>query len=385
MGRSCLASLGRRVPLASALVLTLLVLAACGEGGSGPPTGAPPTAYRFLYREFGRERDTFWSVLPSDPSQRRQVALIPHRAEWGVNASLSPDGRHLAYVTFPEGALDESLQSDAYLLDIETGEKKLLVEGADLRQRPLWSPDGRLLFLRRSLEQEVTLLQVDLTRPQEDPDRIRTILQASVKDVATFIPIGFANGVLYFVQIEGDGSTQVGAYALPTQQATLVVRLSEGRIARDYDLSPDSRRLVFLVQEPVQGKLRFRTFIADLASKSVAPLATDGLGGGDHLRPLWHPDGTRIAVGQLPSKGEPAAVALVHLAGGEPSFLPPPTVGFDVPLIWAPDGSFLAITSFEGGSGASPGRARLVLVAPRGQRLVVAEGADMEAIGWVKE
>jgi len=385
MGRSCLATLRRRVPLASALVLALLVLAACGEGGSGSPTAAPPMAYRFLFREFGREQDTFWSVLPWDPSQRRQVALIPHRAEWGVKASLSPDGRYLAYVTFPEGALDEGFQSDAYLLDLETGEKKLLAEGVDLHLRPLWSPDGQFLFLRRSLEQEVTVLQVDLTRPREDPDRIRTILQASVEDVATFIPIGFANDVLYFVQIESDGSTQVGAYALSTQQATPVIRLSEGRVARDYDLSPDSRRLAFLMQEPAQGKLRFRAFVADLATKSVAPLETDGLGGGDQLRPLWHPDGAHIAVGQLSSKGEPAAVALVPLAGGELSFLPAPAAGFDVPLVWAPDGSFLAVTSFEGGSGAGPDRTRLVLVAPHGQRLVVAEGADMEAIGWAKE
>jgi hypothetical protein len=138
------------------------------------------------------------------------------------------------------------------------------------------------------------------------------------------------------------------------------------------------------VQELVEGQFLSRAFVADLVGKNVAPLPAQGLAG-DDLRPLWHPDGARVSLGLLPSGGEPGAVALVPLDGGPPSFLPPPDVGFDVPLSWEPDGIYLAVTSFDGQSLANPGTPRLVLVAPTGHRLTVAEGVEVELVGWLKE
>lgn len=416
------AGLQPRAALAPALALVLLTLAACGGGDSSPtaspsptsslptplgsptvtPTPPPPsTPYRFLYREFGREQDTIWRVLPSDPSQREEMAVIPHRADWGIVPSLSPDGKRLAYLTLPERAVDRGSEAEAYILDLESGQTELIAQGVDLQLRPLWSPDGELLYLRRiaQMEREVTILQVQVPGAGEEQDsRIEPILKADLSDVLTFIPIGFADDErsMYFVQISAGsgGGTLLGAYApatapaplpppSPTPQATFVVHLSD-QIARDYDLSPDSKRLSFLVQELIEGQLLFRAFVADLVGGIVEPLPTEGLQSGGHLRPLWRPDGSRISVGLLPSPGEPGAVALLPLDGGVPSFLPPPDLGFDVPLSWAPDGSYLAVTSFDGESLDNRGRARLVLVAPSGQRINVAEGVDVEVVGWVK-
>ncbi len=383
-----------------------------------PP--APQTPYRFLYREFGREQDIIWRVVPSDPTQREQLAVIPHRADWGIIPSLSPDGQLLAYTSFPEGAADRSLQSEAYVLDLSKAKTELIAKSVDLRFRPLWSPDGKLLFLRRNFQQEVAILMADLTRkedetptpgPDEDSRRVTAILRANLGSVQSFIPIGFAHDKrsLYFVQIQGPGSgggTVLGAYApatiealatatavaapgaeapSPTPQTRFVLTLSKEQIAQDYNLSPDSRKLTFLVQQLIEGKFLFRAFVADLVDNSVVTLPAEGLAAGDHLRPLWHPDGTRITVGLLPASREPGPVALVPLDGGPPSFLPPPDVGFDLPLSWGPDGTYLAVTSFEGQSFANPGKARLVLIAPTGHRVTVAEGVDVEVVGWVKE
>lgn len=400
-----------------ALVVALLALAACGGGsplptgsptspiaGGGTPTPLPPTTpYLLLYRQFGREQDTIWRVLPSDPSQREAIAVIPHRLDWGIIPSLSPDGKRLAYLTLPEGAVDRSSQAEAYILDLESGKTELIAQGIDLQLRPLWSPDGELLFLRRIVaDQEVTILQVQVSGVEDqqgtEEGLIEPVLKADLSDVLALIPIGFADDErsVYYAQIGAGsaGGTLVGAFApaasdgppaaSPSPQVTFVVSLSEDQIARDYGLSPDANQLTFLVQELVGGRLVFRTFVADLVARSVARLSTEGLGTADHLRPLWHPDGSRISVGLLPSRGDPGAVALVPPDGGAPSFLPSPERGFDVPLSWAPDGSYLAVTSFDGASVLDPGEARLVLVAPSGQRIRVADGPDVEVVGWVQ-
>ena len=70
------------------------------------------------------------------------------------------------------------------------------------------------------------------------------------------------------------------------------------------------------------------------------------------------------------------------MGGGGPGFLPAPERGFDVPTAWAPDGSFLAVTNYSGDSLANVGSSRIDLVAPTGQRIVLAEGTQFEVVGW---
>ncbi len=132
----------------------------------------------------------------------------------------------------------------------------------------------------------------------------------------------------------------------------------------------------------MRDSLSLRAFTADLVAKTTAPVPVDGLPPSDHFRPLWHPDGSRLAVGLLPTGVETGAVALMPVAGGAPGFLPAPERGFDVPVAWAPDGSFLAVTSYSGDSLANLGTPRMDLVSPTGHRVVVADGPQFEVVGW---
>ncbi len=392
----------RRI-LVSALAIGLLILVACGGAGSGPlsptslstgtalPTASPSSGYQFLYRQFGSEQDTIWRVDPAAPGQRVRVAEIPHRSGWGIVPSLSPDGRFLSYTSYPDGATDPASQSEVYVLDLESGGSDLVAQEVDLRFSPLWSPDSNSLLVRRATDAQVMILQIDLSGA-DVADRVVILLQADLAEVLTFAPVGFVEdgGSFYVAQVQGGSGrgTSLGAQELavtppadPASQAVLVVRLSEDGIARDYDLSPDSSRLAFLAQELVEGRLRFRAFVADLAGGRVLPLSTYGLGDGDHLGPLWHPDGSRVAVGQSSATGRNAAVALVSVDGADLSFLPSPDLGFDLPLSWAPDGSFLAVITMDGDS---PGKRVLVLVSAAGQRIALGDGVDAVALGWVR-
>ena len=429
-----------------------------------PTPPAPDTEYRLVYQELGATEDIIWRVVANDPTQREELARIPHREGWPIEASLAPDSRLLAYIIVPEGATDPSIQSELYILDLRLKETEQVPVGVDQRFRPLWSPDGRLLFTRRNIGQQTAIIQTMVTRKPlpEDPTPIPTpvvtpspsptqspeptpptpeptpspvpsatppptplpidpVLEAHISTVLAFTPVGFAEDgkSLYFAAVLGGtgGGTNFGAYApasadsiaaayaeaaaaaaaatvtpvptippegvatpkptpvpAPTPKiGTLVTTLSD-QIARDYDLSPDRKSLSYVVQDIGDAQFLLRTNIADLTAKTTRLLATEGLPAVSHLRPLWHPDGQRLAIGLLPAGGQPSAVALVPVAGGPSVFLPAPVAGFDVPIAWAPDATFLAVTNYSGESLANPGEHRLELVAPTGQRVTTVAG-----------
>ncbi len=262
-------AVARRVRILAALLIALSALAACGGGddaetptpspspspepGTTSPTPAPAeTGYRFVYREYGAKEDIIWRVVPWDPAQRERLVGIPHREGYGVVASISPDGRMLAYLSLPDDAESEtSSQAEAYVFDLKKGSNRLVAGGFDYTFRPLWSPDGQLLFLRRLAGPEILSADVSIvyTKIEREPlegeptptptkkptpvpegqtpaptpvpeDPIKTILKAKYSQVLSFIPIGWAddNRSLYFVQVTGglQGATLVGKYAPAT-------------------------------------------------------------------------------------------------------------------------------------------------------------------------
>lgn len=259
----------QRVRILAALLIASSALAACGGGDDAEtptpspspspepettsPTPAPPeTGYRFVYREYGAKEDIIWRVVPWDPAQRERLVGIPHREGYGVVASISPDGRMLAYLSLPDDARSEtSSQAEAYVFDLKRGSNRLVAGGFDYTFRPLWSQDGQLLFLRRLAGPEILSADVSIvyTKIEREPlegeptptptkkptpvpadqtpaptpapeDPIKTILKAKYSQVLSFIPIGWAddNRSLYFVQVTGglQGATLVGKYAPAT-------------------------------------------------------------------------------------------------------------------------------------------------------------------------
>jgi len=454
-----------------AVSVLAMILAACGGGGdptttpavtltpppdTSSPTPVPPsTSYRLVYREYGEKEDTIWWALPWDPPEREKLAGIPHREGYGVVASISPDGRMLAYLSLPDSAAsDTSSQAEAYVLDLKTKSTRLITGGVDYTFRPFWSPDGQLLFMRRLagpeiLSADVSIIYTKVDReplegeltptptpsptpvpPDQTPapspapeDPIKTIMKAKYSQVQSFIPIGWADDKrsLFFVQVNGglEWVPLAGEYApataesiakeatptpdpaatpppppdpnapptpTPTPNSKFVVQLTD-QTAADYGLSPDLHKVAFSASGLVDGDFVNQAFIADLIAATVTPIQTDGLPAGDRLRPVWYPDSSRITVGVTPFDGHPGGAVLVPLPKGQPVFLAEAPSGFDVPLGWAPDGTYLAVTSWSGPDLANRGEPSLDLVAPTGQRWRVAEGkgyatADA-AIGWI--
>lgn len=256
----------RKLSPVAVLLLLAVALAACDGGSDEPlptPTPSPradvsplpdPSAtplppldrsdFRFLYSEFGRDRDIIWSAEPARPVRRTKVAEIPHGRGWAIKPALSPDGTKLAYNAVAEDGTPEG-GVETYILDLESGESTLLLRGVELAT-PVWSPDGSFLFLRHRFGREVMVLLVDVEQlvalaeatptptstatatptgtvepqspqpPPPPPQPVRIVLRRNVASVLDYFPLGVdaEDGVLYFVQVQGGtlSGTFLGRY-----------------------------------------------------------------------------------------------------------------------------------------------------------------------------
>jgi hypothetical protein len=284
-------------------------------GQTPSPTPEPPeSAYRLVYREFGETEDVIWATDPANPEDREELARIEHREGFGIKPSLSPDGKTLAYLSLPDYALSaQSSQAELYIRDLETEDTVLLAENVDLMFAPLWTPDGKLLYVRQYAGPEFLSADVMITRvrvleigkdtptptpspppsqtpsPTQEPNHV--ILRDSVAHVLNFIPVGFSDDgeSLFFVQIQGgteqgsllglyrpattegiDAAWQMYLDALaeadeinnadPTPSATVTPRPTPTADARlvvamsdqaaySYDLSEDSHQFSYVIQE----------------------------------------------------------------------------------------------------------------------------------------
>ncbi len=394
-----------------ALVLAVVVLAGLGVGGwvlanqlleddDGPgtptpsPTGTPGATatgtavteeLTLLYREFGDEADVLWEAAAADPQSRKAVASIEHAPGVGISASLSPNGEKIAYLVLTTAGRDEQTEAQAWVLDVERGKTRFLVERVDRGSPIVWSPDSKSIIVRRNgpmgdIGRTASLVKVDVS------DGSETLL-IEAADILELFAIGYSSDgkSLYLARITIQGTD---FETLPATGGTpeVLVQASD-QPARDWHLSPDGDSVVFLARQATDSRIAVRAFVADLVGGEVPqPLSSfaEDLDAGDHFNPVWHPDGDRIAVGRSPVDGASAA-AVVSLEEGElEEATPGPQQGFDVPVSWSPDGAYLAVRFFEGSSAAEPGREHLVIVELGKERAEVGEGGTLSFIGWVE-
>ena len=378
------------------VILAALAASGCnGEGDVSPtptevgtplPTGVPEEGLRLLYKEFGSEADTIWLAAAAEPQRRGKVAEVEHAPDMGISASLSPDGEHIAYLVLAAAGGDPAMDAQVWLLDVESGKTRLLAGELDVLGRPVWSPDGSSIVVRRNgpqaqIGQAVSLLKVDVG------DGSETLL-VHADDALGLYPIGYSpdGSSLYFAQIVLSG-THFGAVAAAGGSPRLLVQASD-EPARDWHLSPDGSRVAFLARQPTDDRIGIRAFVAELVEGAEPQPLSDlskALDAGDHFNPVWHPDGERITVGRSPADGASAA-ALVSLTERElEEVTPGPDQGFDVPAGWSPEGDYLVVRSFEGSSAAQAGREHLVIIELGEGREMVADRGNLEFIGWLTD
>lgn len=382
------------VLLAGALALLGWTIAA--PRPDAPPQTSPlsaPTAdaARFLFWSFQGSTTVFYAAAADSPDRRQSIATVSHREGYPPRASLSPDGRHVAFLLLPPGARERGDAAGLWLLDLATGAtQQLLDRGADIRHPPLWSRDGRWVAFRRTTAQgspeearfELLALAVDRT-PGRAPGAgaQRSLAAATSAEVATLYGVGWGrDAAFYFAAVRPSG-TEVWR-AADTALAK-VATIAQGP-ARDLRLSPDGQSLAFVVPAGPALTAPSSLGVLDLANGQVRTLAQPNA---PAFSPVWSPVGELLAygTGNAPDAPQARGVARRSAAGEDAGVLPPPPFqGFDVPIAWDPRGRYLAVRALEGPSPDHIVRERLTLIGPDGaeRRPVTAEGW-VEFVGWL--
>lgn len=364
-----------------AMLAAVVVVAATGvvlfkrygpEGGGQQPVVAGPGVVqavnaRFVYLNFASEADTLFLGSSDASKQAKKIAEIPHAREWGIKASVSPTGQHIAFTVMPPGARRPETDAEAWVVDVAGGGGQLLVKGVDLLSRPVWNSDGTAFTVRRYEKTGDGLL----------PQRIEIVTLDGDSRVAVrrnqtigLYPIGFSGDQFFFAEL-----TQQGTEMRVKKGGDEKLLEKVPGIARDWTLSPDGSRLAFLAPAARSGSARYRAFtMAATVDGSPAEVKTDA---GDALGVIFQPGSDDLSV------GGPAAGPVAQGVGPDGTLKGALGTGrgkgFDQPVEWSSDGRFLAIREFEGESVDNAGVAQDVVLIPDGTRLAI----DGSFIGWV--
>ncbi|MGH2586387.1 MAG: TolB family protein [Dehalococcoidia bacterium] len=354
-----------RPALGAALLATLLVgVTACSRGATQEPASAPVTITpRLLFADHSEGTTSFWLASPSEPADRTQLVRVSHDPEWGVRASLSPDGRSLAYTWMPPGARDPDGEAVLTVLDLADRSSRRIATRLDLRTTPVWlGSTGSIVVQRRGPSGAGTLVQID------GDGRERILLNAA-PGRRLFPAAASPDGSRIYVADSNGSETRLRVLDTQAGERDLGV-IAEGT-ARGYTLAADGNTLAFL--RFTGADRRYRAFVIDLNSGAVTPL---------------RPDQERLEDTGIVWAGDGFAVTSVTSTGGGLLLGPLPgrdqarANGFDAAAAAPPGGGWLAVRSFQDGDPGAPGPETLQIVDGAGRRVTVTGEGGVSAIGW---
>ena len=181
--------------------------------------------------------------------------------------------------------MNEGGNDGVAVLDLATGEQKVLVEGGD---NPMYASTGHIVFARGATLMAVPFNLAELT-VTGDPVAILQGVRHPAGNAADYALS--ANGTLVYVPGSEDGGASAVVWV--DRNGRVVERAVSDLVAnpRDPRLSPEGRRLVLTTGILSDGDL----WVYDLGGRPPLPLATIG----DNRNAIWSPDGTLVAFGRL--------------------------------------------------------------------------------------
>ncbi|MDE0170902.1 MAG: hypothetical protein OXS29_15570 [bacterium] len=364
----------------------LFVIGVDGSGerylgeGSGPVWSPDGLSIAFTRAQAGGD-DIF--VMNADGSDQRQLtdeAGHDRRPVW------SPDGLSIAFDTERHGDLTaESPDTEIYVINADGTGQQQLTDGGGKNRRPVWAPGGqRIAFTTEEWEYHyIYSINPDgsdrrpLTYTTDDRDPVwspdgRTVAFTSDRK---------ANYLSFVTGVDGAGQRQVadmgdtGVPAWSPGGTRIAFSCCEGYLgyiwvvdtegrghsrrldatagtdwADDPVWSPDGSRMAFTRSMSADNALGFvdELFLIDADGTNVTQITQTEGGAYGTGRPVWSPDGTRIAFTRFrdldpaPTVSNIDSELLVVNADGTDQRLLADTDGDDHNPVWSPDGTRIA-------------------------------------------
>jgi Tol biopolymer transport system component len=270
-----------------------------------------------------REESDIWAINVGT-GEEQQVTSDVSAELW---SDFSRDGGRIAFQSVRQLGQSGNLYKSLLLVrpvDTDRGQVRLASEA----QQPRWSPDNQRIAFLRATDFGVTIWAVSAVGGEEQ--------QLTRRSVS-----GFSN------------------FTLPYNRFT----------TRDFDWSPDSKRVCYCSEEPEPG-----LWVCDAEGQSDVKVTGETNAGSRLSSPTWSPDGARIAY-VANTNGENAAwsVCVSDLKKAETKTLYQTNSVMRL-LDWSPDGA-LFIATIEGRPNVWPSPAQVKIV-----RLSVEQGT-VEPVG----
>jgi Tol biopolymer transport system component len=275
----------------------------------------------------GKARAGELIVRAADMSHRGQdgrfmgiVAIDPQTAKWRTlykgpeSGPLSPDGRYMAFMRRGPGVAEADVGVWVYNL----ADKVLVNQVFDRRGYPLWSHDGRKIFIVASVREQLIdgkhTGKFETWQVNADGTGL-TKLPISEDD---FVLDCSRDGTWLATRTLGEGSDHWGRLTLVHPDGTGSRDLTGGAIKDHvfsiFRISPDGRRVAYVEIRVEDNVRKSRLFVVDIegGNRREIPVAFEP---NTTATPSWSPDSTRLALGLVNDETNEGAIWLVDLDG----------------------------------------------------------------------
>lgn len=290
-------------------------------------------------------------VLSRQPDGVRQLVVVP--ATGGTvrvlrrfprampfSASLSPDGRHVAF----DHRDDEPRERDVAVIEVASGRSWPLADHDAWDAHPAWTPDGRGVLFQsaRAGSVDAWLQPVRGGRPTGEP-------RVVARHLGRTTALGFSGDSFYFLA----QTSVINAMVAPLDPRTRRVGApspvapgDEGASAQP-TWSPDGRRLAYLALRGPRGERGGHVVVVrDMTSGASREY---GQQLGLFLPNLsWSPDGTRLLVRGTDARNQ-TGLHVIELASGQVRAALPGTITPPGPYGWSRDGRQVQVAAGERG------------------------------------
>jgi len=211
-----------------------------------------------------RKNEQLYRLKMADADGFRDVTIL-ESSEPVMSPDWSPDGKHVAYVSF------QNKRPAIYIQNTETGQQQQVTNFPRINGAPSFSPDGRKLAMALSKDGNLDVFVLDIAS--------QTLTRVTKHYRADTEPSWFPDGQSLLFTSDRAGQPQIYKVALATGKVDRVT--FEGRYNARGELTRDGRQLVMVsgdgrrfyisVQDLVDGSVRIITDTALDESPSVAP------------------------------------------------------------------------------------------------------------------
>lgn len=169
-------------------------------------------------------------------------------------ASWSPDGKHIAFVSNRTEHPDRNRNTELWLVDTtaDQSEPRQLTFNPFQDASPTWSPDGKHLAYTTAVSSDLPIYAIPQLAILNIESGV-TQLVASLSEVQVFNPMFSANGSDLLTITEFQGQQQLVRVDLDTHEVEAV--LGQQDVVRDFDEAPDGQIYALIDRPQYPGEI----------------------------------------------------------------------------------------------------------------------------------